>query len=91
MIIFSAWGVGWGGSKVHTSSKHKTLNATKEMRRKCGKKEVSTMPIVNKGNNIKRRQQEQQHRERRHNLPMTAITSQHCPGQFHFSQTHLLC
>lgn len=49
------------------------------------------MPIVNKGNNIKRRQQEQQHRERRHNLPMTAITSQHCPGQFHFSQTHLLC
>lgn len=47
---------------MHTSSKHKTLNATQETMKKSGKKEgeISTMPIVNKGNNIKH---QQQHRE----------------------------
>lgn len=49
-----------GISKVHTSSKHKTSNATQETMKKRGKKRGrSTMPIVNKGNNIKH----QQHRE----------------------------
>lgn len=69
-----------GLSKVHTSSKHKTLNATQETMKKSGKKEgeISTMPIVNKGNNIKH---QQQHRD---NTTCLLQLRQHCPRQQHF-------